>query len=106
MGALKIAATAHKPARRTAPRKPFRLASDIPTSTLLTELTPAPLRDARQRTLDGAARILRQGWVLHQWHQGLGQLLAQLHAPLIETVDAPDHALGEHLMLVERDQLA
>ena len=30
--------------------------------------------------------------------------LAQLHAPLVERVDAPDHALDEHLVLVQRDR--
>ena len=36
----------------------------------------------------------------------LGQHLAQLDAPLVERVDVPDHALREHDVLVERDQLA
>ena len=36
----------------------------------------------------------------------LGQLLAQLHAPLVEAVDVPDDALDEDLVLVERDQRA
>ena len=36
----------------------------------------------------------------------LGQLLAQLHAPLVERVDAPDHALREDLVLVHREQHA
>jgi len=34
------------------------------------------------------------------------QHLAQLHAPLIERIDAPDRALREHAVLIERDQLA
>ena len=36
----------------------------------------------------------------------LGQRLAQFDAPLVEGVDLPDRALGEHAVLVERDQLA
>ncbi len=36
----------------------------------------------------------------------LGQNLAELDAPLIEGVDAPDRALGENIVLVERDQRA
>ena len=36
----------------------------------------------------------------------LGELLAELDAPLVEAVDAPHHALGEGEVLVERDQLA
>ena len=35
-----------------------------------------------------------------------GQLLAELHAPLVKRVDAPDDALDEYLVLVQRDQLA
>ena len=37
---------------------------------------------------------------------GLGQLLAELHAPLIVGVDVPDDALGEDLHLVHGDQRA
>src|SRR5437667_11799849 len=36
----------------------------------------------------------------------LGEHLAQLDAPLIERVDVPDDALGEHAVLVERDELS
>src|SRR5579863_2086491 len=36
----------------------------------------------------------------------LGEHLAQLHAPLVERIDAPDRALREDAVLVERDQLA
>src|SRR5699024_8051953 len=35
-----------------------------------------------------------------------GQLLAELHAPLVERVDAPDGAFGEGDVLVQGDQLA
>src|SRR3546814_6116367 len=34
----------------------------------------------------------------------LRQHLAQLHAPLVEGVDVPDHALHEHAVLVKRHQ--
>src|SRR6185312_11755610 len=34
----------------------------------------------------------------------LGEYLAQLDAPLIEGVDRPDRALGEHAVLVQGDQ--
>ena len=37
---------------------------------------------------------------------GLGELLAELDAPLIEGVDVPDDALGENLVLVEGDERA
>src|SRR5690606_27192422 len=33
------------------------------------------------------------------------ELLAELDAPLVERVDAPDHAFDEHLVLVQGDQL-
>ena len=36
----------------------------------------------------------------------VGQLLAQLDAPLVEAVDPPHHALDEHDVFVEGDQLA
>ena len=35
----------------------------------------------------------------------VGQHLAQLHTPLIETVHTPHHSLHEHDVLVQRDQL-
>src|SRR5690606_18563095 len=35
----------------------------------------------------------------------LGEHLAELDPPLVEGVDAPDDTLGEHLVLVERDEL-
>ena len=44
--------------------------------------------------------------VLQLWNDPLRQLFAQLHAPLVERVDIPDHALREHRMLIERHQLA
>src|SRR5713226_8827812 len=39
-------------------------------------------------------------------NDALGQHLAQLDAPLVEGVDAPDGALGENAVLVESDELA
>jgi hypothetical protein len=38
--------------------------------------------------------------------QVAAQRLAQLHAPLVEAVDAPQRAAGEHAVLVQRDQRA
>ena len=35
-----------------------------------------------------------------------GELLAKLHAPLVETVDIPDRALHEHAVLIQRNQCA
>ena len=37
---------------------------------------------------------------------GLGQLFAQLHSPLVVGVDIPDNALGEDLHLVHREERA
>mgnify|MGYP006211454627 CR=1 FL=1 len=42
--------------------------------------------------------------VVAQLRQDLvGQLFAQLNAPLVEAVDIPQHALGEDLVLVQGD---
>ena len=39
----------------------------------------------------------------HLWLYSLGQLFAQLDAPLVVGVDVPDDALGEDLVLVHGD---
>src|SRR6266508_4393788 len=62
-------------------------------------------------TLDqrvGRGVVLQIGLLLgHQFRlDPRGQDLAQLHAPLVERIDVPDRPLGEHLVLVQRDQLA
>src|SRR5690606_38065522 len=36
--------------------------------------------------------------------QALGQHLSVFHAPLVEGVDAPDQALHEYLVLIQREQ--
>ena len=46
------------------------------------------------------------GLVVQFGQNRLGQLLAQLHAPLIEGVDVPDHALRKDLVFVHRHQAA
>src|SRR5437879_6688341 len=43
--------------------------------------------------------------VLHRRRKLLGESLAELDAPLIEGIDAPDDALREDDVLVERDEL-
>ncbi len=41
-------------------------------------------------------------FVVSQFGQNiLGQLLAELNAPLIETENVPDHSLGEYFMLIQ-----
>ena len=37
---------------------------------------------------------------------GFGKLFAQLHAPLVKAVDAPNHALGEDLVFIHGNQAA
>ena len=49
-------------------------------------------------------RGLGRGFQLRD--DALRQRLTELDAPLIEGVDIPDHPLGEHAVLVQRDQLA
>ena len=49
---------------------------------------------------------LRLRLALELRDDALGQHLAQLDAPLVERVDVPDGALGEHAVLVEGDELA
>ena len=47
---------------------------------------------------------LRRGRAFQLRNDGLGQHLAQLHAPLIEGIDVPNRALGEDIVLVKCDQ--
>src|SRR5262249_26214302 len=49
---------------------------------------------------------LQAAGVAHHRRQLRGELLPQLHPPLIERIDPPHHALHEHFVLVKRDQLA
>jgi len=49
---------------------------------------------------------MRARRILHRGNQLLGEFLAELHAPLVERVDAPDDALRKNLVLVQGDQLA
>ena len=67
---------------------------------------------SRQRRTRSSRNCIRSGRISDP-HRRLtagvdrtGQLLAQLDAPLVERVDVPDHALHEHLVLVQRDQPA
>jgi len=46
------------------------------------------------------------GDILELRDNALGERLAEFHAPLIEAIDAPDRALSENAVLIERDQLA
>ena len=48
----------------------------------------------------------RVGLGLQFRHDPHGEHLAQFHAPLVERIDAPDAALREHAVLVERHQAA
>src|SRR3984893_14309783 len=66
----------------------------------------APLLHRRQQLHDGSGRRMRPGRILHGGRELLGELLTELHAPLVERVDAPYDALREHAVLVERDEPA
>ena len=56
--------------------------------------------DMVDETIGGA--VMTTDWVVpsHLWLYRLGQLLAQLHPPLVIGVDVPDDALGEYLLLI------
>src|SRR4029077_12403995 len=66
----------------------------------------APFLHRCQQLHDGSGRRVTAARVLHRGRQLLGELLAKLHAPLVERVDAPYDALREHAVLVERDEPA
>src|SRR5690349_8566233 len=93
--------------------KSLRLSIDFPSEpisnlqspfTKVSGLSHPPLIDIPQQATHCAiSRFLRP---LHRWHHCIGELFTQLDAPLIERVDAPNHALHEHLVLVESDQFA
>src|SRR4051812_31500714 len=98
---------------------PFSLpaSSALPTACSISrcELTPTILRNLRMPRLNvswsmgGTPVGLREGSVrrLRRSRKHLcGQLLAVLNAPLVETVDVPDDALHENLVLVQRNQAA
>src|ERR1700750_3031889 len=66
--------------------------------------TPANRPDQRAR---GAIELRQVAGILVVRQRGidlLGDDLAQLHAPLVERVDAPEVAEQEDLVLVQRDQ--
>src|SRR3984893_13667575 len=53
--------------------------------------------------------VMAELWLGHALELGddaLGQNLAEFDAPLIERIDVPNGALGEHAVLVERNQLS
>ena len=94
----------HHAARAGDPRQPpvLRIAQRIG----LGHRVAFPPVVADQRPRRGVLRGERVVVAGHRRRDLLGQLLAELHAPLVEAVDAPDDALGERDVLVERDQLA
>jgi AsmA protein len=62
---------------------------------------PVALDQRIGRTVVCEGRVALQfGHDLHRQH------FAEFHAPLIERIDLPDRPLGEHVVLVERDQFA
>ena len=51
-------------------------------------------------------RAPAEAGIAHQRQDFFTHFLAELHAPLIERIDAPDHALRENLVFVQRHQTA
>src|SRR6185312_13478183 len=62
----------------------------------------AQVRDQPRRRAVERARA--RGLVGDDRREAQRELLAELHPPLVERVDVPDRALGEHLVLVESDE--
>eukprot|EP00639_Heterosigma_akashiwo_P001725 CAMPEP_0194577222 /NCGR_PEP_ID=MMETSP0292-20121207/12074_1 /TAXON_ID=39354 /ORGANISM="Heterosigma akashiwo, Strain CCMP2393" /LENGTH=651 /DNA_ID=CAMNT_0039429529 /DNA_START=282 /DNA_END=2236 /DNA_ORIENTATION=+ len=78
---------------------------------LLRPLVLAVLQVAGEQPARGGVQpvhrdVARVPGVAHAAADVRGQLLPQLHAPLVKGVDAPDEALHGRAVLVERDQLA
>ena len=70
----------------------------------ITSSTPAP-RAIGLDELIGAGIVRQLRWRAGQlWNDSLGENFSKLHAPLIETIHAPNCSLREHLVLVEGDQ--
>src|SRR6202453_535216 len=68
---------------------------------------PPLLAVAPDQIVGGAVMLqFRLVGALELWNDALGERLAQFDAPLVEAIDAPDRALGEDAVLVQRDQLA
>src|SRR3984885_5885936 len=63
-----------------------------------------PLLHAGEQLQHRGGRRVAAARVLHCRRQLLGELLAELDAPLVEGIDAPRDALREYAVLVERDE--
>src|SRR3546814_3041065 len=93
--------------RRPPPRS-TRTDTLFPYTTLFRSSARTPLFAVTADQLVGRAVVAQfTGVAGGQFACGpLRQHLAQLHAPLVEGVDVPDHALHEHAVLVKRHQRA
>src|SRR5262245_40301358 len=60
----------------------------------------------RRRVVVEVGRRVGREFSAEFWDDGERELLPELDAPLVERVDVPHRALGEHTVLVERDELA
>src|SRR5438270_4812242 len=67
--------------------------------------SPPPLLHRRQQPHHRCGRRMASARILHRRRKLLGEPLAELDAPLVERVDAPDDALREHAVLIKRDEL-
>src|SRR5215469_1184388 len=63
-----------------------------------------PLIDAGDELADGGGRCMPASGILDRRRELLSDLLAELDAPLVEGVDPPHDALGQYVVLVERDE--
>src|SRR5262249_32958603 len=79
-------------------------AGSSPSPTTSEGALAAPVVDGREQRQDRRGRRMTGGRRLHRRSERRGERLAELHAPLIEGVYAPDDALREHAVLVEGDE--
>src|SRR4051794_36704072 len=101
--ARSVAAETKPPSARSTTARAGRVA--VGTAAAAATLCPQGLVVGDQAV--GGAVVARDRGVALELGQDLaGELLAQLHAPLVEAVDVPDDALDEDLVLVEGDQRA
>ena len=66
----------------------------------------AVVLEAVDEAVGGAVVAGDRSRVFEFGQDGLGELLAEFDAPLVEGVDVPDDALGKNLVLVHGDQHA
>src|SRR5687767_14300793 len=63
-----------------------------------------PTSQSTQQLRDGRCGTVLPKRIAHSGNELVAQLLSELHTPLIEGIDAPDHALHENLVLIKGDE--